>query len=176
MSQTVESRVVEMKFDNSNFEKNVRTSMNSLQALKERLNLRDPATECSRSLGYISNTLDNLSYRFSALGIAGMTVIQNLTNAAINMSKNLVRSMSNMIVQGGINRAKNIEQAQFMLKGLNMDVDAVMDSANKAVLNTAYGLDVAAKAAAQLGASGMKAGDDMYQALRGAAGVAAMTI
>ena len=56
-----------------------------------------------------------------------------------------------------------------------MDVEKTMESANQAVLGTAYGLDEAAKLAAQLGASGMRAGDEMTKALRGTAGVAAMT-
>ena len=38
MSATIDQRVVEMRFDNSNFEKNVQTSLSTLDRLKERLN------------------------------------------------------------------------------------------------------------------------------------------
>ena len=37
MSKTVDQRVVEMRFDNSNFEKNVQTSMSTLEKFKKSL-------------------------------------------------------------------------------------------------------------------------------------------
>ena len=42
MSTTVDSRVLEMRFDNSHFEKNVQTSMSTLEKLKQSLNFTFP--------------------------------------------------------------------------------------------------------------------------------------
>lgn len=69
----------------------------------------------------------------------------------------------------------NIEQAKFQLKGLGIAWSSIEDDINYGVKDTAYGLDSAAKVAAQLSASGIQIGDNMKTALRGISGVAAMT-
>lgn len=186
MSRTIDNKVVEMEFDNSNFEKNVSTSMGTLDKLKKSLNF-DGATKGLENIERASNnvkfdqmasSLEALERRFSTLGIVGMQVIQNLTNAAIGFAKKGLSFVTNGIIQGGIKRATNLEQAHFQLQGLLQDeqeVAAVMQNVNDAVDGTAYGLDAAAKVASQLAASGMRAGDEMFSALRAIAGVAAMT-
>lgn len=69
-------------------------------------------------------------------------------------------------MKGGIDRALNIEQAQFKLKGMGMDVESVMASCNTAVSGTAFGLAAAATAAANMGAAGVAAGDQMTRSLQ----------
>lgn len=186
MSRTIDQKVVEMRFDNAQFEQNVKTSMGTLDNLKKSLNM-DGAT---RGLENVNQAVNNMSFdkmasgiealqnRFSTLGIIGMRVIQNLTDAAMNFINKGLNFVTEGIVQGGIRRAMNLENAHFQLQGLLKDetkVTAVMKNVQDAVDGTAYGLDSAAKAASQLAASGMAAGDDMFKALRGIAGVAAMT-
>lgn len=186
MSRTIDQKVVEMRFDNAQFEQNVKTSMGTLDNLKKSLNM-DGAT---RGLENVNQAVNNMSFdkmasgiealqnRFSTLGIIGMRVIQNLTDAAMRFANKGLSFVTEGIVQGGIRRAMNLENAHFQLQGLLKDetkVTAVMKNVQDAVDGTAYGLDSAAKAASQLAASGMSAGDDMFKALRGIAGVAAMT-
>lgn len=43
MSTTVDERVVEMRFDNKQFEQNIQTSLSSLDKLKKSLNLEGAA-------------------------------------------------------------------------------------------------------------------------------------
>lgn len=186
MSRTIDQKVVEMRFDNAQFEQNVKTSMGTLDNLKKSLNM-DGAT---RGLENVNQAVNNMSFdkmasgiealqdRFSTLGIIGMRVIQNLTDAAMSFVNKGLNFVTEGVVQGGIRRAMNLENAHFQLQGLLKDetkVQAVMKNVQDAVDGTAYGLDSAAKAASQLAASGMAAGDDMFKALRGIAGVAAMT-
>ena len=186
MSNTVDSRVVEMRFDNKQFESNVATSMSTLDKLKEKLKL----TESSKHLNEIGNASKNLDFtsaingvsalekRFSVLGIAGMTVIQNLTNSAIRLGGKLTNWFTGGIVQGGITRAMNLEKARFQLQGLLKDtkkVEAVMENVNASVDGTAYSLDQAAVVASMFAATGMEAGEKMEGALRAVAGTAAMT-
>lgn len=186
MSRTIDQKVVEMRFDNAQFEQNVKTSMGTLDNLKKSLNM-DGAT---RGLENVNQAVNNMSFdkmasgiealqdRFSTLGIIGMRVIQNLTDAAMNFVNKGLNFVTEGIVQGGIRRAMNLENAHFQLQGLLKDetkVTAVMENVQDAVDGTAYGLDAAAKAASQFAASGLEAGDEMYRALRGIAGVAAMT-
>ena len=125
------------------------------------------------------NSVENAKSSFSALEYTAAGAFQaigaNIVSKISGSIRGAVGKVMDPIVQGGMKRATNIEQAEFMLGGLGMDIEAVMASANDAVTGTAYGLDVAAKAAAQFGASGMQAGDEMTSALKGIAGVAAMT-
>lgn len=83
-------------------------------------------------------------------------------------------AVGGLAIQGGISRALNIEQAQYKFKAMGMDVESTMASCNAAVKGTAYGLDAAATVAANLGASGVQAGDQMTNSLKAVAGVAAM--
>lgn len=187
MSNTIDEKVVEMKFDNKNFETNVKTTMTSLDRLKEKLQLRgseksfqaiDSAAKSVSFDGLISN-VEYLRKRFSVMGIAGMQVIQNITNTVMSSVTKAKNFVEQAISGGGLSRAMKLDQANFKLMGLLQDdakqVAAIMDDVDYGVSGTAYSLDAAASVAAQLAASGMRAGDGMQHALRGISGVAAMT-
>ncbi len=190
MSKTVDERVVEMRFDNAQFERNVQTSMSTLAKLKQSLNL----SKSSKGLEDIGKAANNINFsniekslyslekRFSLFGTVKEQVIKNFTNSAM-ASLNKVMSTINSFTIGGIktggyNRAANLEKAQFQLQGLLKDgqaVNAVMENVKTSVDGTAYSLDAAAVVASQLAASGMRAGDQMLTSLKAVAGVAAMT-
>ena len=182
----IDNRIVNMLFKNEQFEKRANQTMDTLDKLEKKLKLPDSSDAfnsiskamSSVNVSGIQNGLDRISDRFSNLGIIGMTVLQNLTNSAINLGKNIALAIPNQIIQGGKTRALNIEQAKFQLSGLGVAWEDIYDNIDKAVLGTAYGLDEAAKVASQLAASGVAYGDaqsDMAHALRGISGVAAMT-
>ena len=187
MSNTIDEKVVEMKFDNKNFETNVKTTMTSLDRLNEKLQLRgseksfqaiDSAAKSVSFDSLISN-VEYLRKRFSVMGIAGMQVVQNLTNTVMTSVTKAKNFVEQAISGGGLSRAMKLDQANFKLMGLLQDdakqVAAIMDDVDYGVSGTAYSLDAAASVAAQLAASGMRAGDGMQHALRGISGVAAMT-
>lgn len=102
-----------------------------------------------------------------ALSLAGKTVI----GAAAAVGAAAVGTA----ISGGISRAMKLDNAQMKFEALGMDVESAMASCNEAVTGTAYGLDAAATVAASLAASGVAAGDDMTNALKGVAGMAAMS-
>lgn len=179
---SIDDRIVEMRFNNQQFEKGIKQSTDSLESLRNSLKL-DGATKgledvekASRgfSLANIADAVSSISDRFNALGAIGFTVLQNLTNSVLNFGKKLVANLLEPLFGGGQKRALNMEQAMFQFEGLGMNVEATMQSALDAVKGTAFGLDAAAIAASQFGATGMQAGDEMTSALRGIAGVAAM--
>lgn len=182
---SIDSRVVEMRFDNGQFEDGIKQTLSSLDTLKKGLSLTgaskglgDVATAAqnvSPSLSGIASGVDNISSKFNAFGAIGFSVLQNLTSSAMNFGSNLLSSIVDPLVQGGKTRALTIEQAKFQFQGLGMDVAATMANARTAVLGTAYSLADAAKAASMFGASGIKAGPQMVSSLRAIAGVAAMT-
>lgn len=184
---SVDNRVVEMRFDNDNFESGVSTSLKTIDKLKEALNFSgadkgfsdlEKAAKKGLDFSSISDNLEQIAGKFTSLGIVGVTALQEITKSALNLGKNVLTAIPNQIISGGKTRALNIEQAKFQLSGLNVLWEDIYDNIDKAVSGTAYGLDEAAVVASQLVASGIAYGDaqsDMAHALRGISGVAAMT-
>ena len=80
MSSNVDKRVVELDFDNSKFERNVKQSMGTLDKLKESLGMEG-----------VSRGLDEVSVKFSAFEIAAITVISNITNRVVDIGVRLVK-------------------------------------------------------------------------------------
>lgn len=186
MSKIVDDRVVEMRFDNKQFEENVKTSISTLDKLKQSLKLPgaskslediDKAAK-NMDLKSIATNVEYLQKRFSVFGIMGMRAVENVTDSLFHLAKKTTKFLTGGVINGGITRAMNLENAHFQLQGLLKDekkVSAVMQNVNDSVDGTAYSLDAAAKVASQFAASGMRAGNEMFKALRGVAGVAAMT-
>lgn len=183
MSNVIDRGIIEMNFDNSDFEKNVKTSMSTIDKLKSALKFEDAGNGLDNlskaanklDLSNISNSLDTISNKFSAMGIVAMTTVSEITKDILNGIKKISRSIVDMTVQGGINRAMNIEKAKFQLEGLGVAWEDISDDIDYGVKDTAYGLDSAARVASQLVASGVQIGDDMKNSLRAISGVAAMT-
>ena len=81
MSKVVDQRVVEMRFDNKNFEQNVRTTMLSLDRLKQKLNLTSASkslTSINSAAGKVSmsgveNAVEAVGSKFTTLEIMGIT-------------------------------------------------------------------------------------------------------
>lgn len=180
---SIDKRVVELKFNNAQFEKGVSTTLNTLQRLKSGLqfskskkSLNDlEKTGNKFNLKGVTKAISLVNKRFSTLGIIGTTALQEVTKSAMRAGSRIASAITNPIIEGGKNRAMNIEQAKFQFEGLGINIEKAMASALEAVQGTAYGLDEAARVASQFGASGMVAGKEMTKSLRAVSGVAAMT-
>lgn len=102
MSSTVDNRVVQMKFDNKDFESNVGTSLKSLKTLNENLKMTDGTTGFNNlakaakgvTLDTLASSVESIQSRFSALGVIGMTALQNITNSAIETGKQMLASLT----------------------------------------------------------------------------------
>ena len=184
MSRSIDEKVVELKFDNKQFESGVKTSLGTLDKLKEAVtkNISSKSLEgvskAAKDID-VSNAIkgiEALQDRFSTLGIVGMRVIQNITDGLMNGMSRGIHAVTDSIISGGYKRAMNIENARFQLQGILSDaseVQAVMDQASESVDGTAYAFDSAAKAASMFTASGIESGDQLMHALRGLAGATA---
>lgn len=196
MSQEIDKRVVEMQFDNKQFEKNVQQSLGTIDKLKLALDFDgskgfESLTRAANKLDLsnISSQTEHIKAEFSALQIAGYTMIQELTKSFINFGKNLWANTFGQIKSGGMARALKIEQANFKMEALAKNIKAIGDNQAKvnalmeqmgtaidrAVTGTAYGYDAAADVASQLMASGVTDAEAMENHLLGIAGAAAMT-
>ena len=185
MSQTIENRIVEMQFENKQFESGVQESLSTLDKLKKALKFDDMSKnlmDFSKStknfdLNGIGNAVEEVGNKFSTMRLVGIHALNNIVDSAMAAGKRIAQVLTAPIQQiktGGWSRAMNIEEAKFQLEGLKVAWEDVSQSIDDAVSGTAYGLDAAAKAAAQFAASGVNLGEDMTRALRGISGVAAM--
>ena len=92
MSRTIDERVVEMKFDNKQFETNVRTSMSTLEKLKDSLNMRGAAKSFEEldkaskkvDMAGLGSAVESVRLKFSALQVVAITALQNIRNSAIS--------------------------------------------------------------------------------------------
>lgn len=82
-TDNVDTRVVELDFDNRQFEKNAKQSMSTLDKLKKSL-----------SFDNVSDSIDQISVSFSKMEVVAITTIQNITNRAVNLGINLLKSLS----------------------------------------------------------------------------------
>ena len=102
MSRTIDEKVVQMQFDNRQFETNVRTSIGTLDKLKQSLRLDDAAkgldgiSNAARKfdISPMGNSVEAVKMKFSALEIMAITVLSNITNSAVNYGKRLVSAFT----------------------------------------------------------------------------------
>ena len=178
---SIDRRIVEMRFDNGEFKRRVHDTIQDLSDLAKALKLEgavnafeDIQKQADRiNFDGIAQGVSAIESRFSVFGGVAFTAIQRVTNAAIDLGKNLVTSVIDPIFSGGKKRALNLEQAQFQLEGLKIAWDDIKPSILNAVKGTAFGLDEAARAASQLAASQVPL-DKMEGSLRAISGTAAM--
>ena len=179
----IDERIVRLTLDNQLFQKNVATSIGTLEKLKAALKF----TEVGVGVKNVSDAFNNLRFdklagnvesvsnRFSMMGIAGMTVIQDLTRAAERLGSTLISSTFGQIKSGGWSRATNIDKAKFAIEGLGYAFEDLDGSISNAVNDTRFGYDEAATAASQLVASNVAIGEEMDNALMSISNVASQT-
>ena len=155
MSTTVDERVVEMRFDNKQFEQNIQTSLSSLDKLKKSLNLEgaakgletvnDAANKCSGNMSPLSNAVETVRVRFSALEVMAITALQNITNSALAAGKNLVSAFTIDPIKSGFEEYETqINAVQTILantssKGTTLDqVNNALDELNHYADMTIY--------------------------------------
>lgn len=180
----VDTRVVEMQFDNKQFEKGAGQTLTTLEKLKKSLNFDNAGKGFDTlqkgiagiSFKPLTSQIDGINGAFTTLaGSLKRNFFDQISNEILKMGKQLYQVTAGQIVSGGKRRAMNIAQAKFKMEGMNVAWEDIKDDLDYAVSGTAYGLDAAASIASQLVASGVQVGDSMKKALRGVSGVAAMT-
>ena len=98
MSTTIDDRVVEMRFDNSDFEQNVGQTLSTLDKLKLALNLPGAtkglddisAAAAKVDMAPMSRAIDTVQAKFSALDVVAFTALQNITNSVMNTGKKII--------------------------------------------------------------------------------------
>lgn len=154
MSRTIDERIVEMRFDNRQFERNVQTSLSTLDKLKQGLdldgaakgleNLGDAAKKCNMSA--LSSSVETVRAKFSALEVVAMTTLSNITNSALNTGKRLVSALTIDPIKSGFQEYEtqigavqtilaNTQHEGTNLQQVNRALDELNTYADKTIYN-----------------------------------------
>lgn len=134
MSQTVDSKVVEMSFDNRQFEQNVGTSLSTLDKLKQALKFDGVAKGMEEvnnatkgvQMGGLGTAVETVQAKFSAMDVVAMTALSNITNSAVNAGKQLIKSFTVDPVKDGFAEYElKMESVQTIMASTGASVDEV---------------------------------------------------
>ena len=154
MSKIIDQKVVEMRFDNAQFEKNVSTSMSTLDKLKRSLKL-DGAAKGLESVNAaaknfdvsnVSNGVETIKAKFSALQVVAATALGNITNSAVNAGKRIASALTIEPVKAGFNEYEtqmnavqtilaNTQKEGTNVKIVNKALDELNTYADKTIYN-----------------------------------------
>lgn len=166
MSQEVDQRVVEMRFDNAKFEKNVQQSINSLNALNESLKFEGAekgfaeVEKASEKVDFdrMTTALETLTGKFSALEVIGMTALVKITDKAIDAGTKLAKSLSIDQVMSGWNKyAQKTASVQTIMNATGKSITKVNGYLSKLMWfsdETSYGFTDMTSALSTLTAAG----------------------
>lgn len=149
MSSSIDQRIVEMQFDNAQFEKGISTSLKSLDNLEKGLKL-DGASKGLQSVANAANSMNfdglqsgiyAVQQKFSALEVIGITALQRITNQAISAGEALVNSLSMDQISAGWSKygAKTKATQTLVAQGNALeDVNKQMNQLNWFTDETSY--------------------------------------
>lgn len=166
MSTNVDSRVVDMQFNNSQFEANARTSISTLDKLKSSLNMSgaakgfDEIDSAARKVdvSMLGSAVESVKMQFSALEVMAVTALVNITNSAVNTGKQLIKSLSIDQISSGYNRyVTKTSSVQTIMNSTGLSIEEVNGYLDKLMWfsdETSYGFTDMTAALAQMTSTG----------------------
>lgn len=102
MSGSIDDRIVRMQFDNQKFEKNVRTSLNTIEKLKKALKLENAAKgfeaidKAANSINFngLNQGIQQVHNNFNFLDSFIINIFNRISNAAINLGQTIVKNLA----------------------------------------------------------------------------------
>lgn len=150
MGKVVEDDVVRMRFENGQFEKNIRQSQKSIEALKKSIEFSESGKSLAKfqnetkkfDMSGICKAAEAVQVKFSAMDTIAMSVLNRLTNAAINAGKRITSALAFDGMSDGWNEYKlkmNSIQTIIMSTGESLStVNKYLDELNKYSDRTIY--------------------------------------
>lgn len=189
MSKTVDERVVEMRFDNKQFESNVQTSLSTIGKLKQSLDLRGAskglenvsAAAKTCNLSGLTGAVETVQAKFSALEVMAVTALANITNSAVNAGKRIISALTIEPVRSGFEEYETqINVIQTILantesKGSTLqDVNQALDELNHYADLTIYNFTEMTRNIGTFTAAGVDL-ETSVSAIKGIANLAAVS-
>lgn len=186
MSKSVEQRIVEMRFDNQQFEKGVQTTMGTLDKFKQSLKL-DGATKGLEevdkaakgiNMSGLTNAVETVKNRFSALEVIAITALANITNSVVNAGKRLVESFTMEPIQQGFAEYElKMGAVQTIMASTGADIKTVngyLDELNTYADRTIYSFSDMTQSIGKFTNAGVSL-DDAVKAIQGISNEAAVS-
>lgn len=189
MSQTVDNKVVEMRFDNDQFEKGVATSMSTIDKLKAKLNFQDADKSLSSlsdsakkvDMSTLANSVQKVSLQFSSLQVIAGTALANITNNAVNTGRKILSALTINPVKDGMSEYETqMNAVQTILantqkEGTNVKiVNKYLDELNTYADKTIYNFTEMTRNIGTFTAAGVKLGTSV-SSIKGIANLAAVS-
>lgn len=189
MSKEIEQRVVEMRFDNSQFESKVKTTMSTLDKLKQSLKFNnvekgfEKISDSARKvdLNILTKSIETVQTKFTSLQVIGITALANITNSAVNAGKRIVSALTiDPITTGFQEYETQINAVQTILantqsKGSTLsDVNKALDELNTYADQTIYNFTEMTKNIGTFTAAGVDL-DKSVTSIKGIANLAAVS-
>jgi hypothetical protein len=150
MGKVVEDDVVRMQFENGQFEKKIRQSQKSIEALKKSIDFSDSGKSLAKfqnetkkfNMDGMGRAVEAVQVKFSAMDTVAMSVLNRLTNAAVDAGKKIVSALAFDGMSDGWNEYKlkmNSIQTIIMSTGESLStVNKYLDELNKYSDRTIY--------------------------------------
>jgi tape measure domain-containing protein len=186
---SVDDRVVKMQFDNDQFQKGVKDTLVSLDALNKGLKLEGAAkglsavsAEASKfSLANIASGVENISERFKALSVIGITALATIAQKAVTAGLQITKSLTvSPILQGYQEYETQLNSIQTILantsaEGTNLkNVTAALNELNTYADKTIYNFTEMTRNIGTFTAAGVSLKTSV-EAIKGVANLAALS-
>lgn len=189
MSTTVDQQVVEMRFDNGQFERGVSSTMSSLDKLKQGLNLSGASKGLENvgaaakgiNLSGLIGAAETVGLKFNAMYTIADQALRNITNSAYNAGKRIVSALTIDPIKTGLSEYETqIGAVQTILantesKGSTLqDVNRALDELNVYADKTIYNFTEMTRNIGTFTAAGVDL-DTSVNAIQGIANLAAVS-
>lgn len=189
MTTTIDSKVVQMAFDNDKFEKNVGTSLDSVDKLKKSLNFEGVGKSFSQitdsagkvNLSSISDGVETIANKFSTMGIIAITTLVNIVNSAYQTGAKIVKALTVDPISTGLNEYETkLNSVQTILANTQREgttlkvVTDALNQLNEYSDKTIYNFQQMTKNVGTFTAAGVKL-DASVAAIKGIANLAAIS-
>ncbi len=187
---SIDRRIVQMQFDNQGFQSRVQQTIDSMKKLNESLKMKNTSNSISNldndikkvsssGLYSLAQGVDNISSKFSAMGVIAATALSNITNSAINTGKSIANALAIEPITSGFSEYEtkmgsiqtiltNTAHQGTTLKDVTATLNELNDYADKTIYNfaemtknigtfTAAGVDLETSTAAIKGIANLAA-------------------
>lgn len=173
MSKEIDEKIVQMRFDNSNFESNVQTSLGTIGRLKQSLNFSNSSKSLenigdaakSVNMSPLSNAVETVKNKFSGLEVIAVTALANITNSAVNTGKRIISALTIDPIKDGLSEYElQIKSVQTIMGNTGKDVKTVnkaLDELNDYADLTIYNFSDMTQNAGMFTAAGVGLEDTM---------------
>ena len=140
MAEPLDEQVVELRFDNQNFETNVNQSINTINRLKQSLNFDDAGSSFESittaaagcDMEPLENSLDQVTSKFSILENAASVALGNIMTQAINAGASIVKSLTVDQVSAGWSKyERKTQSVQTIMAATGASIDTVSKKLDK---------------------------------------------